>query len=712
MKRHRPFTLLTLGLAGLLLAAPDAAAQRGRGSSRPSVSRPSTSRPSPSRGNSSRGVTQRPSVSRPSPSRSSGSRSTPTIIRTSPTRGTSGSTQVRTGPRTVTTPGGTTVPTTDRTPSASTSGPTVRYTPARVRGSTEVASPPSTVTAPVGSDGRPATPSTGPVIPGRYGSTPDTSGDTGSWNRPPDSTGTVRTRHVPFPRMATDSSRTRADVPQVRGAPSRLSGSSPSGAPYVRSTSGPSISRLRSDRGRDTTPLGPGSRSRGEGAAITPGIPSSRTIDRAAILERYGSHLPHTGAADIVPGGRGVDRGPGSLRTPPGRAGDDRSRGRDSLGGVPLRGAAIERTPSRGRTDATPPRSYRGPDDLERRARERTAPLRDLTSVDPQRADRIRHVGDRISRASGVSVNVGLNLSLGCTLGYYPWSLGWGYWDNGFYVGAGYGSCGYPYWWGCGAYSYSPFCHPWAWPYYWWYRSWPYRIGSWCHSYPTPYYYSAPVYYSTVVTRYVTEPTTYYVESQPAVVQQAPAAEQQPVGEAVAEPVTSPPAPSAAENEAATRASGQYLTLGDQAFREQRYADAVHFYAKAVEFSPDEGTLFLVLADGLFATGDYHYGAYALRRALELDPSLASSEVDKHEFYAEAVEFDRQLAVLEGFVADHPGDGDARLLLAANYLFGGRPAASVDLLEDPASRELVAQDAGALLLAAGRSRQYGQPAAK
>ena len=174
-----------------------------------------------------------------------------------------------------------------------------------------------------------------------------------------------------------------------------------------------------------------------------------------------------------------------------------------------------------------------------------------------------------------------------------------------------------------------------------------------------------------------------------------------PVGEAVAPPR------SAAPREASDAAASQYLTLGDEAFREQRYADAVHFYAKAVELAPHQGVLYLVLSDGLFATGDYHYGAYALRKALELDPALARNVVDKHAFYGDPADFDRQLAVLERFVADHPGDQDATLMLSANYLFGGRPAAAVDLLESDISATLRANDAALLLLQAAREQQHG-----
>ena len=83
------------------------------------------------------------------------------------------------------------------------------------------------------------------------------------------------------------------------------------------------------------------------------------------------------------------------------------------------------------------------------------------------------------------------------------------------------------------------------------------------------------------------------------------------------------------------------------------------------------------------------------------------SVVDKHGFYADPSEFDRQIATLELYVQDHFLDDDARLVLAANYLFGGRPAASADLLENAFSREILAEPAGAALLEAAKRIQYG-----
>jgi Flp pilus assembly protein TadD len=140
----------------------------------------------------------------------------------------------------------------------------------------------------------------------------------------------------------------------------------------------------------------------------------------------------------------------------------------------------------------------------------------------------------------------------------------------------------------------------------------------------------------------------------------------------------------------------------------------VQFYAKATALAPEEAALHLVLADALFATGDYHYAAYSIRRALELDPKLAETSVDKHAFYSDPSEFDAQLARLEAHCEAHPEDADARLVLATNQLFGRRPGAAVSLLErsqGPAAGVSAADPAVELILAAARKAQPVAPPA-
>lgn len=176
----------------------------------------------------------------------------------------------------------------------------------------------------------------------------------------------------------------------------------------------------------------------------------------------------------------------------------------------------------------------------------------------------------------------------------------------------------------------------------------------------------------------------------------------QPVGPAAFPVPLAPEATEPSLQRELNRASAYYLTQGDRAFRETRYGDAVHFYAKAVEFSPESGILYLVLSDALFATGDYRYAAYSLRQAFEREPSLASNVIDKRDFYADPAEFEAQLVTLERFVSDHALDMDARLVLAANYVFGGRAADAVDLVTNPFSEELAMSDEGRLLLEVAR----------
>ena len=500
-----------------------------------------------------------------------------------------------------------------------------------------------------------------------------------------------------------------------------------------------------SDRGSERAPDstsrsgGPSSRASGSrDSGSRSGDAASRSGGPRSLSDRAG---PSFGERD-----RGSVRG-----VPP--AGDGRGReGRDSdsagRGGRPVNGFDGARGRS-GRSERDlggrdVPRERTGPGNLGRpRGDGRIGGLEDagrltrLAGSDPTRSREIGRIARRASDLTGRAFRTGFGAGLGL-IGCSGWNLGFGYWDNGWSFwggyGHGYGSpywSRYGYWWGLGCYPYSYWTHPFSYPFYSYYGYWP-RVRYWYPSSYYPLYYSYPVYTASVITRYVYDEYDYggggdtviINEGDDVYVETGQTHEVYDQGEAVAAPPAAPaapatggvgdggfPAPADAEaqaTEGGDRATGQYLTLGDQAFRDGRFADAVHFYARAVQFTPDNGVLWLVLSDGLFATGDYHYGAFALRKALALEPGLAESPVDKRDFYADAGDFDRQLAVLEGFVQDHPSDTDARLMLAANYLFGSRPAAAVDLIEGPGSEALRADAAAGVLLEAARTVQYGR----
>ncbi len=336
---------------------------------------------------------------------------------------------------------------------------------------------------------------------------------------------------------------------------------------------------------------------------------------------------------------------------------------------------------------------------------ERPTSLRERAFANPKRTRNAIRNSSAGAAASGTAIDMGLNFGLGWPanagggINFGDWDDGWSFWFDWCHHGWNFpGShwCSSSWWHSnCG----------WGWPYgfsFWWWGSYWY-----------PYLWYGSYSPSTVVIyRDATPTTTYGGEAPPSY---APESAPSSVGEGLIDDSRDPGNRVVDESMAklvspaaisASRAATQNLTQGDGAFREGRYGDAVHFYAKAIEFQPDEGVLYLVLSDALFATGDYHYGAYALRKALELDPTLVENPVDKHSFYPDAKEFDRQLAVLEIYLKDRPTDQDARLLLAANYLFGGRPAAAVDLLDAAASELLRKTPIGTLLLESARKQQY------
>jgi len=310
------------------------------------------------------------------------------------------------------------------------------------------------------------------------------------------------------------------------------------------------------------------------------------------------------------------------------------------------------------------------------------SPVKSWKDLRSSKPDSARDVVTR-TRVAGKMQDTALGVAVGAAGGVYPgpYRGGSNGWDcNDDWVCDPWGfddwSCSISF--GCGWW--------WSWPLYWscYYPAW------WWWSYP--YYYSSYCYYPAATTVvYQTEPQIVYLP-------QEGYASQEAVGEAA---LRGEPAPSGPVGSPLSIAAQRYLELGDRAFREGRYTDAVQFYAKAVEFAPDQGALYLVLADALFAAGDYHYGAYAIRRALELDPSLVDSTVDKHSFYPDPAIFDQQLDLLERYLADHPSDRDARLVLALNYLFASRPKDAVRTLESAGAS--LAEDAAAQKIL-GRSR--------
>ncbi len=411
----------------------------------------------------------------------------------------------------------------------------------------------------------------------------------------------------------------------------------------------------------------------GEGMVRMP----QSSVTRESILQRYPSATAsrasssRTHSADVQPRGEGgngpeLSRARGPIALDPASSGNGRR----------------SETPARGSAEATR-REKAAIDGFER-----------LRSTDPARARTI----DAAAGAVVESTNIATRLAVGAGLSFGTGTCGDWFCDPTCNSNDGswfwFGTCGWPVW--CSSSCGSGW--PWGWGFSWWGSGWGFSwnsCGYWpyygyCSPYAYyPYSYSywtpAPEYYSTVIYQGYDQD---YAGGEP-----APYAKPAAGGEGVI---------AVGQDEGGRvrvqRSVLQYLDLGDEAFGQGRYSDAVHYYARAVEAAPDNGRLYLILSDALFATGDYHYAAFALRRALELDASLLAPAVDKHGFYSDPAEFDRQIELAERYLDEHFLDDDARLVLAANYLFGNRPAQAADLLLSAFSKSVRETNTGALLL--------------
>lgn len=224
---------------------------------------------------------------------------------------------------------------------------------------------------------------------------------------------------------------------------------------------------------------------------------------------------------------------------------------------------------------------------------------------------------------------------LGWTIGIGWGSFGWGFsnwyplqcWGTYGWYGSWYGS----YW--------DTWCRPGLYSSYWW---WPGSI--YC---PVGFY--APAAYSSVVLVETNRST-------------APAEETIVVGSPIVDRSMAP-----------ADLARRYVQLGDFYFREGRFGEAAETYARARTYAPNDPTIHFVLADAVFANGDYHFAAFLIAEALRLDPAMATADTDKRLCYGDVGKFEQQMQALRDYLAAKPYDAMAHLVLGYNLKFSGKP---------------------------------------
>lgn len=301
-------------------------------------------------------------------------------------------------------------------------------------------------------------------------------------------------------------------------------------------------------------------------------------------------------------------------------------------------------------------RSTRAPASVSRLPRSRTSGLRDPGRYDRHTlagADHHFHGGYHSSgHISSISFGFGFGSHFG-TWGLYAYPYHYSHYLPYSYY-AGYASLGiywnshYPHYYG-----------PWWWPRY------AYAPGRWSGYYGESYYaptYYSPSYGSTVV---------YGVDADKA-------SEETAVDEG-------------SEQARLARLAQQHLDLGDFYFQQGRYQEAAESYMRALAYAPDDGAIHFVIADSLFAQGDYHYAAFMISKGLELEPGLAFADADKRNAYEDPANFERQMETLHSYLVEKPFDAAVHMVLGYNLMFSGDRSAATPALKraleiDPGNR--------------------------
>jgi tetratricopeptide (TPR) repeat protein len=143
-----------------------------------------------------------------------------------------------------------------------------------------------------------------------------------------------------------------------------------------------------------------------------------------------------------------------------------------------------------------------------------------------------------------------------------------------------------------------------------------------------------------------------------------------------------PPAKPKTETEAAENAR-VFAEKGENDFRSGDYKAAAYSWKHAVVDDPQNGVLTMMIAQALFATGEFSDAAGATQVGMRLLPKDQWGVVVKNyrELYGKSQDYTSQLRALEKAVKDKPGDPALRFLAGFHYAYLGYPKEAVDQLD-------------------------------
>ena len=143
-----------------------------------------------------------------------------------------------------------------------------------------------------------------------------------------------------------------------------------------------------------------------------------------------------------------------------------------------------------------------------------------------------------------------------------------------------------------------------------------------------------------------------------------------------------PPSPAPSEISPAPTTL-EFIERGELAFKAGDYADAVHEWRHGLVDDPQNGLLMMMLAQALFATGDYREAAFATEAAMQILPSAQWGVVVCHytRLYGDNQDYASQLQALERETSAKPGEWRLHFLSGFQFGYHGKLQQAIEHLD-------------------------------
>jgi len=159
-----------------------------------------------------------------------------------------------------------------------------------------------------------------------------------------------------------------------------------------------------------------------------------------------------------------------------------------------------------------------------------------------------------------------------------------------------------------------------------------------------------------------------------------------------------------------TISANDYVSRGEQAFQSGNYQQAIHDWQHSLIDNPNNGGVMLLMAQALFAMGQFEQAAGAVQMAMQMLPENEWGLVVKNytQIYPNIGNYTTQLKALEQARDAKPEDAANRFLLGYHFGYLGYPRQAVRELDK--ALDLQPQDLGSEKLRDMFASQAGMPA--